>query len=251
MLVVALVLALTSPIRPATAGQVDGDSGPGGVTITIVQWEGQEMIHAQGAGASDGCTYGLEIGPPGFVPDLAATGPQPPDAHLAVLTCNGSAVDLIWVGPHNTVDLADEARLAAQRWTQTIPVPSPTVGASPRDAGLVGVESWFWVRDGPSGPILDRVEAFGVAVDVRMVPSPVTWSFGNGQSVSGGAGQAWPARSEIRHSYRHGGYYAVEASQRLEPAYRIAGSTWLGLEPISVRARLRYQVVEAQAILTG
>jgi hypothetical protein len=248
---VALILCLGAAARPAAAGQVDGDSGQGGVTITIVRWDGQDRIHAQGAGADDGCDYGLAVGPPGFVPDLDTIGPRPPDSNLAVLTCNGTAVRLVWVGPHNTVDLADAARVAAQRWVETIPVPSPTVGASPPDAGLVGVESWFWINDGPGGPITDRVEAFGVGVDVRMVPSPVSWSFGDGTSTVGGAGHPWPTRSNIRHSYQHGGTLTVMAAQRLEPAYRVAGTDWLALPAFSLDATLGHRVHEAQALLTS
>ena len=247
ILAVALLVAVGSPVG---AGPVDGTSGQGGVTITIVQWEGQDQVHAQGGGVDDGCDYALDSGPPGFVPDLDTVGPRPADAHLAVLTCNGVAVDLVWVGPHNTVDLADAARAAAQRWVQTIPVPSPTIGSSPPDAGLVGLESWFWIADGPDGSITDRVEAFGVGVDVRMVPSAVSWSFGDGHTAQGGAGQPWPARSDIRHAYQQGGTPAVRATQRLEPAYRVDGGAWLALPSIPLSATLDHRVREAQAILT-
>lgn len=251
LILTALISTATGSARPAAAGEVDGGSGPDGVTITIVRWEGQDQIHAQGGGVDDGCDYGLVVGPPGFVPDLDTVGPPPPDSHLAVLTCNGTAVDLVWVGPHNTVDLADAARAAAQRWVQTIPVPSPTIGASPPDAGLVGVESWFWIDDGPGGAITDRVEAFGVGVDVRMIPTSVSWSFGDGTSTSGGAGRAWPTRSDVRHAYQRGGTLTVEAAQRLEPAYRVGDSDWLALPAIPLEAVLDHKVREAQAVLTG
>jgi hypothetical protein len=244
------VLLVLAPGHPARAGSVTGDSGPGGVTITIVRWEGRDRVHAQGEGADDGCDYALAVGPPGFVPDLTTVGPRPPEAHLAVLTCNGAAVGLVWVGPHNTVDLAEAARAAAERWVQTIPVPSPRLGASPPDAGLVGLESWFWVEGGPTGPITDRVAAFGVAVDVRMVPSSVDWSFGDGTSTVAGSGRPWPHRSDVRHPYDAGGRATVTAVQHLEPAYRVAGSDWLALPPIPLTASRTHPVLEAQAVLT-
>ena len=76
-----LLAAFALPVAagsPAGAGPVDGTSGQGGVTITIVQWEGQDQVHAQGGGVDDGCTYALDIGPPGFVPNLDAVGPGRP-----------------------------------------------------------------------------------------------------------------------------------------------------------------------------
>ena len=243
-------MLLTLGWAPVAHAAVDGISGPGGVTITIVRWQGGDRVHAQGRGVDDRCDYGLALGPPGFVPDLSTVGPRPPDSTLAILTCDGEAVGLTWVGPHNTVDLGDAARAAAEAWVQQVPVPRPVIGVSPPDAGLVGVASWFWL-DPPAGPITDRVEAFGVGVDVRIVPSPVTWAFGDGTTSTGGSGRPWPATSDIRHGYRQRGVMAVTATQRLEPAYRIDGTDWLALPSISVRAERAHRVREAQARLTG
>lgn len=235
----------------AGAGGVDGSSGAGGVTITIVQTGGADVIHAQGGGADDGCTYGLAIGPPGFIPDLGSVGPKPPDAQLAVLTCNGVAVGLTWVGPHNTVDLADAARQAAQRWVQTIPVPEPRIHANPPRFALVGLDTSFWLDPRPPATITDQVEAFGITVDVRMSASGVTWMFGDGTSLLGGPGRAWPAESDVRHTYQDSGRPAVTARLRLDPAYRLAGGAWLGLPAIPLETATVQPVREAQARLVG
>jgi hypothetical protein len=249
-LLAAVAILLGGPARPVAA-QVDGGSGADGVTITIVRWEGQDRVQAQGGASDDGCDYGLVVGPPGFVPDLTTVGPRPPDAHLAVLTCNGAALGLVWVGPHNTVDLAEAARAAAQRWVETVPVPTPTLVTSPPDAGLVGVETWFWLDHAARDASTDRVEAYGFGVDVRMVPSAVTWAFGDGTTTSGGVGEAWPRRSSIRHAYQRGDVVDVRATQRLEPGYRVAGSDWLALPPIPVEATTTHEVREVQALLTS
>jgi hypothetical protein len=243
------VTMIWSDAGQADAGVVDGGSGPSGVTITIVQWDGPDIVHPQGPGVDGGCDYGLALGPPGFVPDLSTVGAQPPGAHLALLTCNGTAVGLTWVGPHNTVDLADAARDAARRWVETIPIPAPTIAMSPLGAGLVGLDTWLWSEGGPRPTISGQVEAFGVAVDVRMVSSPIAWSFGDGVTVIAGRGRPWPERSDVRHTYRQPTRAVVTTSQRVEPSYRVMGGGWLALSPIVVRAAQPYAVREAQAIV--
>jgi hypothetical protein len=79
----------------------------------------------------------------------------------------------------------------------------------------------------------------------------VRWTFGDGTSTIGGAGRAWPTRSDIRHAYQQGGTLTVMAAQRLEPAYRVAGSGWLALPAIPLDAVLDHRVHEAQAVITG
>ncbi|MEL7207081.1 MAG: hypothetical protein AAGK32_02425, partial [Actinomycetota bacterium] len=142
-------------------------------------------------------------------------------------------------------------RAEAERWVETVPVPSPTIGTAPPDRGLVGVESWFWLRDGPIQPIVDRVSAFGIAVDVRIVASPVVWDLGDGEPVTGGAGEAWPARSPIARAYQHPGSRRIRATVQLEPAYRVGGSDWLPLPSITRTASVEHPVVAAQAIIVG
>jgi len=43
----------------------------------------------------------------------------------------------------------------------------------------------------------------------------------------------------------------VAAGLRLEPAYRVAGGTWLALPTIEVAATRAHAVQEAQAVITG
>lgn len=77
--------------------------------------------------------------------------------------------------------LVDRLALAAGR-----------INVSPAGAGVTGVGSWFWLD-----PSLDAerlgVSLAGETVTVTAEPSEVGWSFGDGTSLSGGAGVAYRA----------------------------------------------------------
>jgi hypothetical protein len=98
---------------------------------------------------------------------------------------------------------------------------------------------------------VDRIDALGVGVDVRIDPTPVTWSFGDGTTDGGGLGVAWPEPSPVRHAYRHHGTRPVTAHLDLVPRYRIDGTDWIELPTIPVADGLTHRVREAQAVVTG
>ncbi len=78
------------------------------------------------------------------------------------------------------------------------------INVSPAGAAVTGVSSWFWLE-----PSLDAeqlsVSLAGETVTVTADPSEVEWSFGDGTSLSGGAGveyRAGPAPPEaVVHLY--------------------------------------------------
>lgn len=248
----AWVAAPTPAAARPVARDVAGGSGPGGVVITVVEWQGRRTVHA--SGPADPCHYTLEPGPPGFAPDPATVPPRPPDSYLAVLACDGVAVDLVWVGPHNTVDLGAEAERLARRWVGRVPVPEVAVRSSPPQRGLAGLATWLWLEGADRRDRRATLRAFGVPVHVRMPAGPVSWDFGDGAGHVGGAGR--PGAPDVRHvftraSVDRGGPYRITASYSLEPAYRIDGEAWVALPPIVVRAHLDHPVGEAQAVLGG
>jgi hypothetical protein len=98
---------------------------------------------------------------------------------------------------------------------------------------------------------VDRIDALGFAVDVRIEPTPVSWSFGDGADQAGGLGEAYPARSSVRHAFTVHGTRPLTATFDWRPRYRIAGTEWLELPTIPVRAERSYRVREAQAVVTG
>ncbi len=238
--------------RPSGAAQVVGGVDPSGVTITIVRWQGADWIHATAAGGGDdssGCDWAIVPAPLGAMPPVDI-GPWRPDSYLGLLTCDGVGVEVMWVGPHNTVDLAAEARRLVQEYVARIPVPDLVVHANP-DPGLVGYETWLWATGHDGRAIVDRIDALGFTVDVRIEPTPVVWEFGDGAAVRGDHGRPYPERSSIRHGYTRHGEVRLRASLDLVPRYRIDRTEWIGLDAIGVADALAYRIREAQAVITG
>jgi hypothetical protein len=63
------------------------------------------------------------------------------------------------------------------------------VRTSPASAGLTGTASWFWLDPAPSTQLLS-VSLAGESVTVTATPQ-ITWQFGDGSSIDGGAGVAY------------------------------------------------------------
>jgi hypothetical protein len=247
-------VVLAGPGRAgASEDPVGGTVDPSGVTITIVRWQGQDRVHATGSGGGadpTGCDWALIRAPLG-TPPPADIGPWRPDAYLGLLTCDGVGVELRWVGPGDVVDLEVEARRLVEEYVARVPVPQLTVHANPLPTGLVGVESWFWATGYDGRRIVDRIDALGIGVDVRIDPTEPTWAFGDGGAASGGLGTPYPARSPIRHGYTTHGTRPVTVAFDWTPRYRIDGTDWVPLPSIPVHAGLDYRVREAQAVITG
>lgn len=78
------------------------------------------------------------------------------------------------------------------------------VEASPLQAGLTGAASWVWLDPAPTTKQLS-ISLAGEAVTVTAVPS-ISWDFGDGSSIDGGAGvpyRAGPTPSAaITHVYK-------------------------------------------------
>lgn len=249
-LAATLLAATVGPTR-ASQDQVGAGVDPSGVTIMIVRWQDEDRVHAtatDGGADPTGCDWAVHRAPLGSWPP-ADLPPWRPDSYLGLLTCNGVGVTVIWVGPHNTVDLAAEARRLVEAYVARVPVPRITVRANP-EPGLVGVEAWWWIEGFDGQPIIDRIDALGIGVDVRIDPTTVTWRYGDGTTAPGGRGAAYPQRSDVRHVYLVHGERTVTARLDLVPRYRIDDADWIELPGIPLAARRAYRVREAQAVLT-
>jgi hypothetical protein len=246
------VAITTGTPAQAAEDQVGGSVDPSGVTITIVRWQGQDQVHATGSdGGADasGCDWAIVPAPLG-APPPPDIGPYRPDAYLGLLTCDGVGVELRWVADSDVVDLEVEARRLVEEFVARVPVPRLTVHANPAPAGLVGLESWFWATGYDGRPIVDRIDALGIGVDVRIDPTTPTWTFGDGRSTAGDLGRPFPARSTVRHGFTHHGTHTVAVAFDWAPRYRIDGTDWIDLPVIPVQGTLAHPVREAQAILT-
>ena len=252
--VVVVALALVGPragpeSRADPGRSTDAQSGPGGVTVEILRWRGADHVRVAGAGSDDGCVWTIDPIADDWVGSDAVPGPPTPSGPvLGLLSCDGVARRLVYYDPDAVLDVDAEARRVAERFVATVPVPHPTIAAAPA-RGLAGVTSSFRLEGVDERPITAALSAFGIRVDVRILPTAVRWTFGDGGAADGGF-------ADQRHLYTHrstgagpGAPLTVTAAFGLGPAYRVDGGPWLALAAIPVAADLAYVVHDAQAVI--
>jgi hypothetical protein len=225
------------------------------VRVTLTKVGGEHVVNGVSggsAGARQGCRWTLT-----FLPGLddvtygSSAGPKThPDAQLALLLCDGLVVQPIWVAPDDVVDLDAAARSEAQRYVEDVLEPGMDVGVNPAAAGLVGLDSWFWV-EGFSGQVAaPPISAFGVTIEVRMSAAAVSWDFGDGTVEAGDLGRAYPEESTVRHVHQRDGEYTITATVELAAEYRVDGGAWLALPGLEATASTAHPVQEREAVVT-
>lgn len=257
----AAVMAATG--TPASADGVDkdevhsdADNIDSGVRVTVIRTGGEEIVGAvRGgrAGARQGCAWSLVYAPElEDAPYGISPGPKPhPDAQFALLLCNGTIVQPIWVAPDDIVDLDGLARNEAERYIEDVLVPVIGIGVNPAARGLVGLDSWFWVEGFDGAVTAPPITAFGLTIEVRMSSASVTWDFGDGESVAGDLGRAYPAESTVQHVHQRDGTFTITATVDLVPEYRVDGGPWLVLPDLEATATAQHEVEERQAVITN
>ena len=132
------------------------------------------------------------------------------------------------------------------------PPPSGAVAADPHPVGLAGLPAWFWLAPAPAASVVEETYA-GRAYRVAMAPGSVGWSFGDGGSLTAGAGAAYPAESDVQHEYEtatSAGYTVAATISWSYSWYVRAGASWLGPYPMPPRSSqaqpLSYPVEQAQ-----
>jgi hypothetical protein len=245
---------------------------------------------------------------PGFTPSpvaaIATRAPAPAVPGAAALPnlghpadkapfwkiCEGVSTGIVWFkiatpGPIPTPIPAHPGRPAGPAVTALytlgtgVVAPKIEIGLNPASFGITGLESYFWVAGYDGSPIYRSVQATDPAtslpatVELRAVPKEYRWSFGDGTAVTTTSlGAAYPARSDIRHTYdvrsdrslmATNGLYQVRITASFDVAYQVsvpgAGLSptgWVdfgefGLAPISSVAGQGYRVIEVVARLTG
>lgn len=142
------------------------------------------------------------------------------------IVCVPNPADALLPPTTPDIALADQAS-SRQPW------PSLTLRANP-NTGITGLASWFWLSG--SSAMGDAVASSGpltVRVHARLVG--VSWEFGDGFGLdSSDLGQAFPAVSDIQHTYQAdayglGGGYTVIADLRFFVTYSVNGGPWLTL----------------------
>lgn len=136
------------------------------------------------------------------------------------------------------------------------PAPPSIVTTNPSAAGLVGLDTWFWLAPMPSALTVGKTDR-GIRYELTATPTGVDWDFGDGGSLrvadASGFGQAYPQPSSVKHTYeahsRTG--YVVQASVRYAVVWTaVVGGRHFGPYPLGAvqlpAHPLGYPVLQAQ-----
>jgi hypothetical protein len=252
------VLAIAG-VGPALADDEQTDAHAGttadGVRVTVVAAGGSVSVGSvQGgdSGSQSGCVWTVNLAP-GL--DEARYGlevpPMPdPGARFALLYCNGSFMRPIWIASADFVDLDAVAAAEAQRYVQDVLMPVVSIGVNPDSSGLVGLRSWFWIEGFTGSVQAPPINVFGMTIDVRMTSRSVTWDFGDGETLEGDLGRAYPVESSVQHAHRRSGDYRIGAVIHLVPEYQVNGGGWIPLPELAPTATTDLPVQEREPVLT-
>ena len=160
------------------------------------------------------------------------------------------------------------------------PLPGVQIRMNPA-LGLVAMPAWFWVEgyDGSSfgtsrtvevppevGPEVPdtlvpaddpRRQGSSFTVEVRLWPTSYAWSFGDGGGIeSQSLGTAYPAPSEIQHTYEYSslhfpGGFPVRLTVDFAAEFRVNGGAPEDLPTIRTTYESGYRVQELQPVLTS
>lgn len=212
---------------------------------------------------------------PGFSPPATMS---PSDSHVGeagswmLRQCPGNAVDVMGRAPMPTVGdvvwaptraLATPADLAEVAYKQLKP-PDLTLVLSPPNTRpeLVGLPLWLSVPASSWVPVTASAAAAGASVTATAKPVSVTWSMGDGGSVTcHGPGTAYPSDPSVHpplssptcgYEYlRAGRSFPVTATVDWQVAWSGTGNSGGSLPDLHSLSATQVQVTEVQALVTG
>ena len=201
-----------------------------------------------------------------------------PSLHLFWQVSCGQVVGPVWlpVNPSSANLLGKRGPTVDTLYhlSEQVLAPALTVGVNPAEDGITGLESYFWLAGYNGQPIDEVTQTAGASIEIRATPRSFTWDFGDGSAVvtTTSVGQAYPAVSDIRHTYdvrsdrspdAVNGRYQVTVTASFDVSFRVVvpgvnlpTSGWttfasLGYQPIGSSAALSYKVDEVRSVLTG
>ncbi len=202
-------------------------------------------------------------------PGSAAAAAAAPRGAWYVYRCTGKgAADAIYRPPVFIPDAPaapgpvrpDPAALARQAYDQ-LRLPAPSIRLSPVGRQLVNLPTWLWLDRAGWGAASASASVPGESVTATAVPTSVTWSLGDGSTVTC-AGPGTPYASGMNasgvspdcgHTYRRssagqpGAAYAVTATVHWSVTWAGAGQagTFAGL---TTTTTVNVPVAESQAL---
>ena len=255
--------------RPEVTVEISVESGPDGVTIYI---ESETLTpgtpggpSAPGSPDSPTCTAApVNVGDAstGWVTDGLEANPgtfpwsvncDNGDFGIAWVPTDAGAPEVVASEP--PIPPVDPALVRASAF-RVVGLPAIAIGANP-DVGLVAMPAWFWVRGYSGGTLTGSATLDRSSVRVEITPADYRWTFGDGSTLhTHSAGRAYPAESDIRHTYERsshgaGGAYPVGLRITWSARYSENGGPWLSLDPITRTYSRSYPVQQLQSVLTA
>jgi hypothetical protein len=174
-------------------------------------------------------------------------GPAPSLFHQAYdVYCGSTYLATVWAIPQ-TAAAAIGAQLARELLAR-LEFPPVHIAANPA-RGLTGLASWFWIAGTDGAPITLSRTDLGISVDLEVRLAGVTWDFGDGTHVDAGLGRAFPAPSDVAHTFETRGRHTVRAAFRFTARYRVDGGAFTDLGPVPRTVAQTYDVVEVRGLL--
>ncbi len=221
----------------------------GGLVVRAAVFESSELsvrpVAAQ-AGQGPGAWYVFQCTTPGVRDALYRPPVWIPDA-----------------APGVEAPAPDPAALAEQARNE-LRLAGPRIDMNPVGDQLVRLPTWLWLDPAGWGPMSATAAAGGVSVTAVAKPVQVTWSLGDGATVTClGPGTPFPpgadpasASPDCGYTYRNrsldapGGTFAVTATVRWDVSWAGAGQTGVfpGLTTVSTAAA---RVIDVPALTTG
>ncbi len=195
---------------------------------------------------------GQPEGPGGWFMVICSPDGKDPDSHGPVWIPAGASTQ-------PTLSPEQVAEIARKR----LRLPTPTITASPSGTQLVHLPTWLWLSGGWT-PAEETASVPGVSVTAVAKPASVTWSMGDGNTITcTGPGTAFRAGADPKsgspdcgHVYRHssagepGQAFAVSATVHWTVTWSGAGQA--GAFPnLTTTSSTSFRVAEAQALNTG
>jgi hypothetical protein len=197
----------------------------------------------------------------------ALGGKVSPPAYWYVGSC-GDPITNFWppaLVTYRVYDVNPGVTLLAQEAIRHLNLPAPQIQLSPSLPApqVVYVPTWLWIEPGAYTARSATASLAGLSVTAVGTPTKVTWSTGDGASVTCARGTAWTAGTDpaaaspdCGHTYTQasrgepGGDYTVRATITWRVTWSGGGAS--GVEPaLTSTSSVQVRVLESAAVNTG
>lgn len=199
---------------------------------------------------------------------VAEPAPDQPGAWYVYKCDRAGVVDAlyrapVWI-PDGQPSRAPSAAELAQQARKQLTLPSPRIQANPAGTQLVNLPTWLWLDRTRWGQRSAMAEVPGVSVTAVARPTRVSWSMGDGVSVTcHGQGTPFPAGGDPKAASPDCSHvYRISSAGRPDQAFPVIATVhwtiiWSGagqsgtFPDLTTSASTQFQVAEAQALGTG